>query len=92
MLAGAVASAALVMLAGRVAGAAPDAPDTLSVSEVKPGMKGYGLTVFSGTQPEKFDVEVISVLHNFRPNQDIVLDQDAEPPAQRHPHGGRDER
>ncbi|MBK8255348.1 MAG: hypothetical protein IPK82_22155 [Polyangiaceae bacterium] len=36
-------------------------------------MKGYGLTVFSGTTPEKFDVEVLSVLTNFRPNQDLIL-------------------
>ncbi|WP_437687997.1 SpoIVB peptidase S55 domain-containing protein [Sorangium sp. So ce176] len=48
-------------------------PDTMPVSEVKPGMKGYGLTVFSGTTPEKFDVEVISTLRNFRPNQDLIL-------------------
>src|SRR5262249_55821945 len=48
-------------------------PDTLPLSEVKPGMKGYGLTVFRGTQPEKFDVEIISTLHNFRPNQDLIL-------------------
>lgn len=47
--------------------------DTLSVEGVKPGMKGYGLTVFSGTQPEKFDIEVISTLHNFRPSQDLIL-------------------
>src|SRR4051812_30871009 len=36
-------------------------------------MTGYGLTVFSGTEPEKFNVEVISTLHNFRPNQDLIL-------------------
>jgi hypothetical protein len=36
-------------------------------------MKGYGLTVFRGTQPEKFDVEVIATLSNFRPNQSLVL-------------------
>jgi len=46
---------------------------TISVDAIKPGMKGYGLTVFSGTEPEKFDVEVINVLHKFRPNQDLVL-------------------
>jgi len=33
----------------------------LSVDEIKPGMKGYGLTVFQGTKPEKFDVEIIGV-------------------------------
>jgi hypothetical protein len=36
-------------------------------------MRGYGLTVFSGTVPEKFPVEVISTLHSFRPNQDLIL-------------------
>jgi len=36
-------------------------------------MKGYGLTVFEGTEPTKFDVEVINVLHKFRPNQDLIL-------------------
>nr|WP_275939311.1 SpoIVB peptidase S55 domain-containing protein [Polyangium spumosum] len=45
----------------------------MPVSEVKPGMKGYGLTVFSGTNPERFDVEIISTLRNFRPNQDLIL-------------------
>jgi len=45
----------------------------MPVSEVKPGMRGYGLTVFRGTEPERFDVEVIDVLENFRPDQDLVL-------------------
>jgi hypothetical protein len=46
---------------------------TIAASEVKDGMKGYGLTVFKGTQPERFDVEVIGVLHNFRPGQDLII-------------------
>ncbi|MGO8993905.1 MAG: SpoIVB peptidase S55 domain-containing protein [Polyangiaceae bacterium] len=46
---------------------------TIPVSEIKEGMKGYGLTVFHGTQPERFDVEVIGVLHNFQPSQDLIL-------------------
>ena len=36
-------------------------------------MKGYGLTVFKGTTPERFGVEVVDVLHKFRPDQDLVL-------------------
>jgi hypothetical protein len=48
-------------------------PDILSVNQLKPGMKGYGLTVFEGTKPEKFDVEIIDVLHNFRPRQELIL-------------------
>lgn len=46
---------------------------TIGVNEIKEGMKGYGLTVFKGTVPEKFDVEVVGVLHNFRPSQDLIL-------------------
>ncbi|MEJ7729315.1 MAG: hypothetical protein WKG00_08870 [Polyangiaceae bacterium] len=53
--------------------ALPGPADTMPLSEVKPGMKGHGLTVFSGTTPERFDVEVISTLANFRPNQDLIL-------------------
>ena len=45
----------------------------MPLSEVKPGMKGYGLTVFSGTEPERFDVEVIGILRNFLPRQDLIL-------------------
>jgi hypothetical protein len=57
-----------------VAHAVPSVPsDIMPLSEVKPGMKGYGLTVFSGTEPERFDVEVISTLRNFQPNQDLIL-------------------
>src|SRR5262245_27436694 len=36
-------------------------------------MKGYGLTVFKGTEPERFDVEVVGVLRNFRPSQELIL-------------------
>jgi hypothetical protein len=56
-----------------LAEAVPTDADVLPLSEVKPGMKGYGLTVLSGTEPERFDVEIISTLKNFRPNQDLIL-------------------
>ena len=48
-------------------------PDVIPVEKIKKGMKGYGLTVFSGTTPEKFGVEVIDVLKNFRPHQELIL-------------------
>ncbi len=48
-------------------------PRTISVDEIKDGMKGYGLTVFKGTEPERFDVEVVGVLRNFRPSQELIL-------------------
>lgn len=49
------------------------ASDTIDVSELSPGMRGYGLTVFRGTTPERFDVEIVDVLHGFRPDQDLVI-------------------
>jgi hypothetical protein len=48
-------------------------PATIPVDQVKEGMKGYGLTVFHGTQPERFDVEVIGVLHHFRPGEPLII-------------------
>ncbi len=56
-----------------VAEAVPVRNDILPLSKVKAGMKGYGLTVMSGTKPEKFDVEIINVLTGFRPDQDLIL-------------------
>lgn len=46
---------------------------TIPVDKIRPGMKGYGLTVFRGTEPERFEVEVIDVLRNFAPDQDLIL-------------------
>jgi hypothetical protein len=48
-------------------------PTTIGVDEIRPGMTGHGLTVFRGTRPERFDVEIIDVLHNFRPDMDLIL-------------------
>jgi len=48
-------------------------PDIIPVDQIKKGMKGYGLTVFEGTTPERFGVEVIDVLRNFRPHQELIL-------------------
>ncbi len=56
-----------------LASRAPADDKFMKVADIKPGMKGYGLTVFSGTKPEKFDIEVISVMTNFRPKQDLIL-------------------
>ena len=50
-----------------------DAGRHMRVSEVREGMRGYGLSVFSGTKVERFEVEVVSVLRNFNPKGDVVL-------------------
>lgn len=51
----------------------------MPLSAVKAGMKGYGLSVFRGETPERFEVEVIDVLHNFRPDQDLILTRTTHP-------------
>jgi hypothetical protein len=53
--------------------------DTLDVKDLRPKMKGYGLTVFEGTKPERFDVEIIDVLENFRPRQELILIKTSHP-------------
>src|SRR4051794_5866414 len=47
--------------------------ETMPLSQVKKGMKGYGLTVFDGNRIEKFDVEILGVLNNTGPSQDLIL-------------------
>jgi hypothetical protein len=70
---GLIAGATVALVTSQVRSAPAAAVPTIDVSKVHKGMKGYGLTVFEGTTPEKFEVEVIDVLHNFRPSMDIML-------------------
>jgi len=49
------------------------AQDILPFSEIKPGMTGVGLTVFSGTAVEEFGVEVIGTLENIAPQRNLIL-------------------
>jgi hypothetical protein len=46
---------------------------TIGVDEVKAGQKGYGLSVFTGSEPERFDVEVVGVMRNLRPEMSYIL-------------------
>ena len=50
-----------------------DPTKMMAVDDVRPGMKGYGLSVFSGIRPEKFDATVVGVRHRVYPDQDIIL-------------------
>ncbi len=73
-LLGALGAGLLLALGASVPLARGDAKaETIGVGEIKEGMKGYGLTVFKGTVPERFDVEVIGVLHHFRPGQELIV-------------------
>ncbi|HEV3143740.1 MAG TPA: SpoIVB peptidase S55 domain-containing protein [Gemmataceae bacterium] len=53
--------------------AEPDPKTYWNVDDLRPGMKGYGLTVMKGTKVEKFDAEVLGVLKNTAPGRDMVL-------------------
>lgn len=47
----------------------------MRAADLRPGMKGYGLTVFSGLKPEKFEAEVVGVRHRVFPDDDMILCQ-----------------
>jgi hypothetical protein len=49
------------------------AAERMPLADVQKGMKGYGLTAFDGTKLEKFDVEILGVLHNIGPDQNLIL-------------------
>ncbi len=49
-----------------------DVGEFMPLSEVKPGMKGKGYTVFFGTTVEEFDLEVVSIEYDFSPGWPVV--------------------
>ena len=49
-----------------------DSSKFMRLSEIAPGMKGEGYTVFSGTAVEKFNFEIISIEYNFYPNWHVI--------------------
>jgi hypothetical protein len=51
----------------------------ISISEIKPGMEGYFLTVFSGQAVQKYPLEVISVVPNWQPARDAILVRAKDP-------------
>lgn len=48
------------------------AQEIMPLSQIKRGDRGYGLTVFSGSEPEKFDFEVLGIV-NVGPARYIVV-------------------
>lgn len=48
-------------------------PRLLHVDDIRPGMKGIGKTVFSGTTIEEFEVEILGVLKNSTPHGDSIM-------------------
>ena len=63
--------------------AVPPAVSTLSIDELRPGQRGQVWTVFRGTEPEPFDVEVTGVVRNaLGPGKSLILCQLTDPRVQ----------
>ena len=63
-------------LAASSAEAAPAADldgDEIGVDEVARGQTGYGLSVFAGSEPERFGVEVVGVLREMDPGTSFIV-------------------
>jgi hypothetical protein len=65
----------IAMLAALALASDPKTNSTfMPIDQVKPGMKGYGMSVFQGTKPERFEVEVLGTLDGFQnPKQSIII-------------------
>jgi hypothetical protein len=48
-------------------------PGFFPLKDVKPGMRGVGRTVFSGSQVDEFQVEILGVLDNVGPKESLIL-------------------
>lgn len=45
----------------------------ISVDEINRGMDAYCLTVLAGSEPKKYPLKVVSVVHGMQPGQDRIL-------------------
>ncbi len=75
--AGWLALAALLAPAAEPVSAAPIA--TMPIEDVRPGMKGHAVTVFSGSDTDRFEIEVIDVVRDYQPKQDAILFRSSDP-------------
>ena len=49
-------------------------PKLMPLEQVRPGMKGHGMSVFQGTKAERFEVEVLGTLEGVpNPKQSLVI-------------------
>lgn len=63
--------AVLLSVAGLAASAG--AQEILPLDQIRAGQRGYGLSVFQGDQPQRFEVEVLGVWENLRPDTSFIL-------------------
>lgn len=63
----------LQLLAPPMANSSPPAVACWKVDDLRPGMKGYGRSVFKGDTIERFEAEVLGVMKNVNPGRDMIL-------------------
>jgi len=51
----------------------PPPVGTISPDELTVGQRGYGLSVFAGREPERFEAEVVGVIRNLAPGTSFIL-------------------
>jgi len=62
----------VLLIAGSLPGQA--GPPIFPLSEVRPGLKGVGRTIFEGDKIDEFQVEILGVLKNaLAPHRDLIL-------------------
>lgn len=71
------AAAGVLACAVSTAHAAP--PEFYPLSKVTRGQTGYGLSTMAGNTPTKFTIEIVSVVKNMLPKQDIILIKSDDP-------------
>ncbi|HSM50829.1 MAG TPA: SpoIVB peptidase S55 domain-containing protein, partial [Thermoanaerobaculia bacterium] len=67
------AAAALLAAVALASGAGSSGPPVFPLSQVRPGLTGHGLSVFAGTEPRRFEVEVVGVLERAAPGTSYIL-------------------
>lgn len=50
-----------------------DSKKFMHVSELRPGMRGYALTVFKGTKISRFGIEILGVVSKFNEGKDYIM-------------------
>jgi hypothetical protein len=73
LLAAVLPGAAVGETADPAAAATAAAAATIGPDELVRGQKGYGLTVLSGTEPVRFEAEVVGVMRNVAPDLSYIL-------------------
>ena len=63
----------VVLALSAAAVAQTPSPAFFPLKDIRPGMRGVGRTVFSGTRVENFQVEILGVLENFGPKESLIL-------------------